>query len=276
VQITYIGHATLLIRIGPHTILTDPNFDPALGGILKRVAPPGIPLDELPELDAVLLSHAHADHLSFDSLGRLPSSTPVVAPPRVADWLSRRGYSQVVALAPGNDMVFGDLIIHASEATHVGSRYGIDRWRADANMYLIQLGLQSCFFAGDTALTPGTHKLVADEIHARDRQLDVALLPIGHAPRWKVNFRRGHLTTDDALELFERLDARYFIPYHWGTFNHVTSSAFDAIDRLRVSLASHPRGEHVIVLEPGASFDADSGRGEGPVVEVTAVENRED
>lgn len=267
-QITYIGHATLLLRIGQHTLLTDPNFDDALGKFLRRVSAPGIALDALPRLDAVLLSHAHADHLSFGSLDRLSRDVPVIAPPRVADWLIRRGYKQTVPLAPGDDYEIGELTVHAAAATHVGSRYGFDRWRADANMYLVTCGDRSCFFAGDTALTPGTHALVAEEVHSRQRVLDVALLPIGHAPRWKVNFRKGHLTTDDALELFSRLAARYFIPYHWGTFNHVTSTAFDAIDRLRVQLHHHPRGEHVIVLEPGATFDAVAGAAMGDVIEV--------
>lgn len=267
-RITFIGHATLLIRIGGRTLLTDPNFDDALGRFLKRVSPPGIPLAALPPLDAVLVSHAHADHLSFDTLDQLPRSVPVIAPPRVAEWLHRRGYDQVVPLAPGADFEIGDLRVHAAAATHVGSRYGFDRWRADANMYLVTCGDRSCFFAGDTALTPGTHALVADEMHARERTLDVALLPIGHAPKWKVNFRRGHLTTDDALALFDRLRARYFIPYHWGTFNHVTSTAFDAIDRLREAVRAHPHGEHVIVLEPGSSFDLAAGVVEGDAIEV--------
>lgn len=258
-RINYIGHATLLIEIGGSTVLTDPNFDPALGRFLKRVSPPGIALEALPALDAVLISHAHADHLSFDSLDQLRPDVPVIAPPKVAEWLVRRGYRQVVPLAPGDDLTLGDLRIHAAEAAHVGSRYGFDRWRADANMYLLGAAGHSCFFAGDTALTPGTHALVADEIHARDRVLDVALLPIGHAPKWKINFRRGHLTTDDALELFRRLGARWFIPYHWGTFNHVTSTAFDAIDQLRAALAGHARGNHVVVLEPGGVFDVTSG-----------------
>ena len=88
---------------------------------------------------------------------------------------------------------------------------------------------------------------------AKGRSLD-PLLPIGHAPWWKPGFRNGHLTSTDALTLFERLKARYFIPYHWGTFNHVTSTAFDAIDRLRATLQNHPLHPAVKILEPGTTF----------------------
>src|SRR5262249_41662810 len=88
-RITYIGHATLLLELGGATILTDPNFDTKLGRILPRVSAPGIALEKLPSLDGILLTHAHADHLSFDSLERLPKEAPLFAPPVIAKWLRR-------------------------------------------------------------------------------------------------------------------------------------------------------------------------------------------
>jgi L-ascorbate metabolism protein UlaG (beta-lactamase superfamily) len=111
------------------------------------------------------------------------------------------------------------------------------------------------FFAGDTALTPESHHLVEQRLHQAGRALDLALLPIGYAPWWKPGFRKGHLTWEDALALFERLEARFLVPYHWGTFNHVTSSAHDAITRLRAGLPAFTRREHVKIIEPGATFE---------------------
>ncbi len=253
-RVTYIGHATLLIELGKRRILTDPNFDPALGKLLRRVSSPGIPLGKLPKLDAILLTHAHADHLSFDSLDALPSDIPLFAPPAIAKWLSKQGYSHTVPVASGEDVNLDGVSIKAATATHKGNRYGVDRWRSAANMYLIDTKQVSCFFAGDTALTSDTTHLVERHLIEKGRNLDLALLPIGHAPWWKPGFRKGHLTSSDALTLFERLKARYFIPYHWGTFNHVTSTAFDAIDRLRATLEDHPLHPSVKILEPGTTF----------------------
>lgn len=259
-RVTYIGHATLLIEVGGQKLLTDPNFDPSLGRFLARVSEPGIALDALPPIDLILLSHAHADHLSFRSLDAL-SGVPIVAPPVIAKWLKKLGHSETIPLAPGEMLQFKQLEVHAAEATHKGNRYGVDRWRSAANMYLLDTNIFSCFFAGDTALTPETPHLVEKHVRGRGRQLDLALLPIGHAPAWKPGFRKGHLTSADALTLFEQLDARYLIPYHWGTFNHVTSTAFDAINRLRGQVDVHHRKADVKILEPGMSYEVESSAG---------------
>jgi L-ascorbate metabolism protein UlaG (beta-lactamase superfamily) len=255
-RITYIGHATLLLEIAGVTILTDPNFDPRLARILPRVAPPGIALQDLPKLDAILLTHAHSDHLSFKSLDALPRHVPLIAPPAVERWLVRKGYVHAVPIAPDGDLRVGAVRVHAAAATHIGSRYGYDRWRADANMYLLDGESHTVFFAGDTALTPDTHRMVERHLHETGRALDLALLPIGHPPQWKLkSFREGHLTTDDALALFDILQAKMLVPYHWGTFRHVFSGAHDAINVFRARIPEHPRRDAIRVLEPGEALE---------------------
>ena len=119
-------------------------------------------------------------------------------------------------------------------------------------MYLIDDGGVSVLFTGDTALTPDAITLAGTIL---PRRVDVALLPIGFAPRWKeFMFRRGHLTAGDALTLFEQLNARMLIPFHWGTFRHVTSGAHDAIRILRALLENYARKAEVKIIPPGDSI----------------------
>ena len=255
-RITYIGHATLLLELGDVRILTDPNFDEKLGRFLPRVTPPGMKISELPHIDAILLTHAHADHLSFRSLHALPSDIPIYAPPAITHWLHREGISSAHPITSGQTVHVGALAIEAATARHVGARYGVDRWRGLAHMYLLDDGSSSVLFTGDTAITPAAAVLARRIL---PRRVDVALLPIGDAPWWKrYFFRRGHLTAGDALSLFEQIDARILIPFHWGTFHHVTSGAYDAIRILRTLLAEYGRASDVRILAHGESLQLEA------------------
>ena len=252
VCVTYIGHATLLLNFGNVCVLTDPNFDDKLGFFLPRVSAPGVKMSELPHIDAILLTHAHADHLSFRSLHALPGTIPVYAPATVAQWLKREGISSARVIEAEQPVRIASITINTASARHVGARYGVDRWRGAAHMYLVDNGSISVLFTGDTAITPAAVTLTRSIL---PRQVDIALLPIGFAPRWKEYlFRRGHLTAADALSLFEQLNARILIPFHWGTFRHVTSGAYDAIRILRSLLEGHARAAQVKILSPGESL----------------------
>ena len=190
----------------------------------------------------MLLTHAHADHLSFDSLDRLPKDIPLYC---ATGGRAMASIGSAIATPstdrPGRDRcAWATVTVHAGGATHRGNRYGFDRWRSAANMYSARRGTRRCFFAGDTALVEDTHHLV--ETHAVGRT--------GGSSIWRCcrsATRRGGSQafaadisrTTTRSTLFERLRARMFVPYHWGTFRHVTATAHDAIRRLRERLESH-------------------------------------
>jgi L-ascorbate metabolism protein UlaG (beta-lactamase superfamily) len=224
VKITYVGHATLLLEVGGRRFLTDPNFEGALGRVLPRVSAPGVALAELPTLDALLLTHAHADHLSFSSLDALPRSVPLFAPPAVAAWLRRRGYSHAEALAPGETARVGEV---ESRRPRRGTRGAATGWTGGGARPTCTCSTRAGRGAGGELLLCRRHRAHAHEPRAGGRAARGrgararrrASCRSGWAPWWKFTFRSGHLTSDDAITLFERLGARYMIPYHWGTFN---------------------------------------------------------
>jgi len=135
-RITYIGHAKLLIELADRIFLTDPNFELTLGRFLPRVSPPGVSISALPRIDAIIVTHAHADNLSFKSLDELPQDVPIFAPPAISKWLQKRGYLMAREVAAGESIQSGQVEIQAGAATHKGSRYAVDRWRSAANTYL--------------------------------------------------------------------------------------------------------------------------------------------
>ncbi len=107
VTLTFGGNATTLLRLGPFTLLTDPNFlhrgqraHLGYGLRSKRLTDPALVPAQLPELDAILLSHMHGDHWDRVATRSLPKETPVVTTPEGARCLDRRGFTATADLRP--------------------------------------------------------------------------------------------------------------------------------------------------------------------------------
>ena len=117
-RITYVGHATTLIELDGVVLLTDPLLRDRIGHV-RRIVPPGA---ALPLLDAVLISHAHRDHLDLPSLRRLPDAVRVYAPPAAAAVVRRAGHP-VQALLPGDRVRIGEVEVLAVPALHDGRQH---------------------------------------------------------------------------------------------------------------------------------------------------------
>jgi len=141
---TWIGHATVLLRIGGMTILTDPVFSTRVGicgGLMtlgpRRFQAPALSIRQLPKLDLILISHAHFDHLDRPSLVRLPRETPVVTAKGTHDLVRDLGFRTVTELRWGESVRLGEVSVTAREVKHWGARTFFDAHRG-FNAYLLE------------------------------------------------------------------------------------------------------------------------------------------
>src|SRR5687767_12082490 len=118
--LVYVGHATLLVELAGARLLTDPLLGAGIGHV-RRIAPRPR-LEELAALDAVLISHAHRDHLDTASLRKVARDCPVIAPHGCARLLRRCGVKEIVAVRCGDGVAVGDVTVEAVHARHDGRR----------------------------------------------------------------------------------------------------------------------------------------------------------
>ncbi len=182
--------------------MTDPLLRNRVGPLVRiagSASPPAIG-----RLDAILLSHMHADHTDPRSLRAIPRRVPVLAPRGAARFLRRIGRDDVRELSCGSALSVGRVQILATPATHDGGRRPFGP-RADAIGYLAR-GAISVYFAGDTDLFPQMEELRG--------HVDVALLPIWG---WGPSLGPGHLDPARAAQAVARIAPLVAIPIHWGT-----------------------------------------------------------
>ncbi len=209
-RVTYVGHATLLIEIGGVRLLADPLLRQHVMHLRRRSTP--IPPHVYTNIDAVLLSHLHYDHLDLPSLRKLGKTTRLLAPVGAGALLHQQGFTNVEEVRIGDPVRFGSVAVTPTFALHSGTR-GPFGPSAETLGFLIDQPtspahpLTRIYFAGDTDIYPE----MADMAGA----LDLALLPVWG---WGPTLGAGHMDPVRAAEAARILAPRATIPIHWGTF----------------------------------------------------------
>jgi L-ascorbate metabolism protein UlaG (beta-lactamase superfamily) len=242
--VTFVGHATLLLQWRGLNILTDPNFVPRVV-VPKRLVDPGIPIEQLPPLDLIVVSHAHLDHLVKPSLRKLGKEVPVVVPTGLAELITPLGFRRVYELNWW-DVYEGDdfKVIHVP-AKHWGRRTPHDRERGYGGFVIERHG-HHVYFAGDTAYFKGFLEI------GRAFPIDLALLPIGaYRPH---SYRQVHCNPEDALQAFEDMQARYMVPIHWGTFRLTSEPIHEPTTWLAQLCSNNGCADRVKILQHGQTF----------------------
>ncbi len=198
-EITYIGHSTVLMAEQEFTILTDPFFSPSFLR-LKRQRLPARRIEELPSIDLILISHTHPDHCDYGALEKLSKSSRVIMPRGTAHKVRKMGFA-VEELNDWESTTFGTYPITAIPAKHQGKCVG----------YVIE-GSQTIYFAGDTFFTSSIIEL------GQKRDIDVALLPIGGN---RFLGKKMVMDAQQAARAAEVLRPDIVIPIHFGTFGQI-------------------------------------------------------
>ncbi|MBB4781696.1 MBL fold metallo-hydrolase [Streptomyces rapamycinicus] len=251
--LTWAGHASWVVRIGGLTVLTDPVWARKILGTPARVTPVGVRWEDLPPVDAVVISHNHYDHLDAPTVKRLPRATPVLVPAGLARWFRARGFTRVAELdwweaaeLPGED---GPVRFDFVPAHHWSKRTLTDTCRSLWGGWVITApDGQRVYFAGDTGYGHWFR-----QIGRRYSGIDVALLPIGaYEPRWMLG--GVHTDPEEAVQAQLDLGARILAPMHWSTFLLSAEPPLEPLHRIRAAweATGRPR-EELWDLPVGAS-----------------------
>lgn len=233
--VLWVGHATALVQIEDKFVLTDPVFTDTVGQLSKRSVEPGILPENLPSIDAVLVSHMHFDHFSLGSLDMIEDKVKrLVVPAGSLPYVPRYDFP-VAELGTWESVEQGGLTVTAVPVDHLGWRYGADASWMDTSFtgYVVTYRGVRVYFGGDTAY----RKHDFEATRRRLGPFDLALLPI--APISPRSFmRKVHLDPLEALAAFRDLGARAMIPIHYETFIDSLDEPGDARALLRRALAA--------------------------------------
>ncbi len=217
-SITWIGHSTMLVRMDGVTFLTDPIFSERASPVTfagpKRLAPPGVPLDDLPPVDFALLSHDHYDHTDLPSIAALARrGTRFIVPLGMAE-LVREAGGEATELDWWQHARFGHVRIYCVPAQHFSGRdaFGGTNRRLWAG-WVVAGPTRRFYHAGDTGYFPGFA-----EIGKRLGPIDLAAIPIGaYLPRSIMQV--VHLNPEEAAQAAIDLGTKRAIGMHFGTFD---------------------------------------------------------
>jgi len=248
VTIANLGHATLLMNFFGVRLISDPSLFYRVGlnvdsimtiGPHRYTAAPLKP-SELQQLDLILITHAHMDHLDLNSLKRLPKRAVVVACTGCANLIRPLGYSDVRELSWGQRTEVNGLTIAAMGANHWGKRWPWGR-EYGFNSYVMEKNGRRVLLACDSAITD-----IFAAVH--DRPPDVAAFSIGAYDPWIWN----HANPEQVWAMFLQSGAQYLIPIHWGTFRLSKEPMDEPLKRLIA--AAGTESERIVLRQIGTAW----------------------
>ena len=253
-RITWFGHSTFLVEIDGSRVLIDPFWGERASPFsfmgFKRFFPPPMPLDEMPDVDAVVISHDHIDHLDEPAIAWLNRRGPTfVVPLGVGAHLESWGVpsGRIIELDWWEEADVGSLTFAATPARHFSGRSLVGRDKNETlwSGWVVQGPAHRIYYSGDTAMFPGLR-----EIAERLGPFDVDIIEIG---AYGTGWPDIHIGPEQAIAAHTQLGGALLIPAHWGTFDLSNHSWTEPIERLIV--AAEQAGAGVAAPRPGQSIE---------------------
>lgn len=266
-HVTWIGHCTFLLEAHGKRILTDPIWSQRCSPLFffgpKRKHAPPMAISELPEIDIVLISHNHYDHLDEKTVKALNDKFPRilwVVPMGLKSWFEKKGVRRVRELLWWQESVipFDDLriVITSVPAQHYSGRGFLDLnktlWMGHVVRFFQEEKLTKCFyFVGDTAYNAYDFKKIGE----RFQKIDLCLCPIGTYKPGRF-MRTVHSNPEDAVSIHQEVRSRLSVGMHWKTFRlsneHMNQPPFDLYQEM-IERGLNPT--RFVPLEPGEKIN---------------------
>jgi N-acyl-phosphatidylethanolamine-hydrolysing phospholipase D len=256
--LTWIGHATVLLQLRGRNILTDPQFSERASPFRwigpRRVVEPGLDLQELPSIDAVVISHDHYDSLDTMTIKRLVrrdggDKTVFFVPLGLGSWFRELDAKRVIELDWWESQMQNDLRFIAVPAHHWSKRGLLTRNQTLWAGWVIEAPNFRFYFAGDSGYQP-----IFKEIGRRHGPFDLAAIPIGaYEPRWFMKYH--HLSPEEAVKVHVDVKSKKSVAIHWGTFKLSDEPLDDPPKKLRVAIEEEGIPPHeILALKHGETI----------------------
>jgi L-ascorbate metabolism protein UlaG (beta-lactamase superfamily) len=250
-RVTFVNHSTVLLQVDGVNILTDPIWSERCSPVTwagpRRHRPPGLRFEDLPPIDAVVLSHNHYDHLDLPTLRRLVAAFPRVrlfAGLGNAAFLRGKGLYNVTEVDWWQELPLSrDVTLVSVPAQHFSSRGLCDRDGTLWTGYAFRSSAGLSYFAGDTGYSPHF-----GEIRERLGPVRLAVLPIGaFRPEWFMD--PIHVSPRQAVQAAQDLGSELTVPMHYGTFDLGDDGQQEPVEQLKRALeAAGPAAPRFWVL----------------------------
>jgi L-ascorbate metabolism protein UlaG (beta-lactamase superfamily) len=239
--ITWIGHATFFIKIGQTHILTDPFFSNTAGKFgfgAKRYSPPPINIEDLPQLDIILCSHNHYDHLDIKSLKRIKkkfgAKVQVFCPIGLAKYFQQCGFTEVQEMRWHEEASHKAITLRCLPAIHNSGRSLFDKNKTLWCSFGMKSKAFDIYFSGDTAYHPKIFK----EIKSSLGNCDLAIVGIGAYAPQKI-LAQYHANPEQGVQIALDVNAKNIVGMHWGTLNLSDEPVDEPIKRFKQTAETH-------------------------------------